>query len=120
MQGLIFFEYFRAKEKEAQEKAKKEAMEVLKVMEEQVLGDQKFFSGESIGMLDIAYGWLAHWLQPMQQTVGIQLLDSTTFPRLHAWIHNFKQVDVIKENLPHPENLLTHYQRFRARIVADN
>jgi glutathione S-transferase len=56
IQGMAFFAFFRATEEE-KEKAAKEALEVLKILEEQCLGDKKFFGGENFGMVDIAYGW---------------------------------------------------------------
>ncbi|KAL3577950.1 hypothetical protein D5086_019454 [Populus alba] len=64
--GMTFFAFFRATEEE-KEKAAKEALEVLKILEEQCLGDKKFFGGENIGMVDIAYGWLAHWFEASEE-----------------------------------------------------
>ena len=34
---------------------------MLKIMEEQGLGEKKFFGGERIGIVDIAFGIIAHW-----------------------------------------------------------
>lgn len=43
-----------------QEETKVSAVENLKFVEEQLIG-KKFFGGEKIGLLDIAFGWLLIW-----------------------------------------------------------
>lgn len=93
--------------------AMKKAQESLTVMEEQGLGDKKFFGGSNIGMVDIVYGCLSHWLEGLEEIVGMKLIEPNKFHRLHAWIQNFKQVPVIKENLPHYGKLLLHLERRR-------
>nr|TKS12793.1 putative glutathione S-transferase isoform X2 [Populus alba] len=116
--GMTFFAFFRATEEE-KEKAAKEALEVLKILEEQCLGDKKFFGGENIGMVDIAYGWLAHWFEASEEVVGVKLVEPSTLPRLHAWIHRLKEIPVIKENLPDRERLLVHFRRLRQMFLSD-
>ena len=46
---------------EEQKKALKDSLEMLKIMEEQGLGEKKFFGGDRIGIVDIAFGTIAHW-----------------------------------------------------------
>ncbi|CAK9179489.1 unnamed protein product [Ilex paraguariensis] len=104
---------------EQQEKAVKEALEVLKILEEKGLGDKKFFGGNNIGLVDISFGWLAHWLEGMEEVVGIKLMEPSTLPRLHKWIKNFKEVPVIQENLPDPEKLLAYFKVLREKFVRD-
>ncbi|KAL1295690.1 hypothetical protein HN51_056542 [Arachis hypogaea] len=93
------------------------AKETLKVMEEKGLGDKKFFGGNNIGMVDIAYGLLCHWLEGLEEITGLKLIDPSQFPRLHAWTQNFKQVPLIKENLPDYEKLLVHLQWRRQQYM---
>ncbi|CAK7327369.1 unnamed protein product [Dovyalis caffra] len=52
---------FRAKGEEL-EKTTKETEEMLQTVEELGLGEKKFFGGDSIGMVDIAFGAVIHWL----------------------------------------------------------
>jgi glutathione S-transferase len=42
---------------EEQEKAIKDTLEMLKAMEEDGLGDKKYFGGDNIGIMDIALIW---------------------------------------------------------------
>ncbi|XP_057499893.1 glutathione transferase GST 23-like [Actinidia eriantha] len=116
--GLVFFNFF-SNTGEAQEKAAKEVLEVLRTLEEQGLGDKKFFGGNSMGLVDISFGWLCHWFDVMEEVVGIKLLESNTFPKLHAWVQNLKEVAVIKENLPDREKLLAYFKSLREKFVAD-
>lgn len=93
------------------------AQETLAIMDEQGLGDKKFFGGNNIGMVDIAYGCLSHWLEGLEEIIGMKLIEAKKFPRLHLWIQNFKQVPLIKENLPEYGKLLLHLERRRQEYV---
>ncbi|TQD70551.1 hypothetical protein C1H46_043912 [Malus baccata] len=49
---------------EEQEKAKKDNLEMLRTIEVQAartLGERKFFGGDNIGIVDSAFGGIAHW-----------------------------------------------------------
>ncbi|KAK7357937.1 hypothetical protein VNO80_17234 [Phaseolus coccineus] len=98
------------KDEEERAGAWKRAQETVTIIEEQGLGDKKFFGGDNIGMVDIAYGCLSHWLEGLEEIVGMKLIEPNKFPLLHAWTQNFKQVPVIKENLPDYGKLLIHLQ----------
>ncbi|XP_010243633.1 PREDICTED: glutathione transferase GST 23-like [Nelumbo nucifera] len=102
---------------EEQEKALKEAPEVLKTIEERALGEKKFFGGETVGMVDIAFGWLAHWIGPMEELTGVKLVEAHAFPRLHAWMENFKEVPEIRDNLPDRHRMLAYLKR-RMEMIA--
>ncbi|KAK3187767.1 hypothetical protein Dsin_027328 [Dipteronia sinensis] len=108
---------------EEQEKFKKESLEMLKTIEEMALGDheKKFFGGDQISLVDIAFGAHAHWLlEVIEKVVGVRLLEAHKFPRLHAWIQNFKQVPVINQNLPDSDQMVLTFKRNRERLLASS
>ena len=93
--------------------------EVLKILEEQGLGDQKFFgSDRNIGLVDMAYGMLAYWFECIEEAVGVKVIEPTSLPRLHAWAQNFKLVPVIKDNFPDHGKLLAYYKTLREKLVS--
>lgn len=69
-------------------------------------------------MVDIAYGWLAYWFSGMEEAVGVKVLNPRTFPRLHSWIQDFKEVPVIKENLPDYANMVTYMKFMREKLTS--
>ncbi|KAF5187131.1 Glutathione s-transferase u8 [Thalictrum thalictroides] len=115
--AISFFTFVMSTEEE-QEKSKKDSLETLKVIEELGLGEKKFFGGESIGLVDLAYGWMAHWLGIMEEIKGQKLIEPQAFPRLHQWIENFREVPVIKENLPEHDQALAYFKKQKERYLA--
>jgi glutathione S-transferase len=106
---------------EEQEKAIKDTLEMLRAMEENGLGqDKKYFGGDNIGIVDIAFGQIAQWLGVIEEVVGVKLLEAHKFPRLHAWIGSFKEVPVIKLNLPDRDEMLVFFKRRREVLLASS
>ncbi|EOY05471.1 Tau class glutathione transferase GSTU43 [Theobroma cacao] len=100
---------------EEQEKAINKNLEILKTIEEHGLGDKKFFGGDKIGLADLIFGWVIHMLVPMEEVVGIKLIKADTFPRLHAWMKNFSEEPVIKNNVP-DHNRVVDFLRNRIEL----
>ncbi|KAF8401995.1 hypothetical protein HHK36_012946 [Tetracentron sinense] len=103
---------------EEQEKAMKESLEMLKTIEEHALGGKKFFGGDTTGLADLTFGGIALWLGVIEDIVGVKLVEPHTFPRLCAWIENFKEIPVIKQNLPDREKLFVYLKHRREILLA--
>ncbi|KAK2986363.1 hypothetical protein RJ640_026627 [Escallonia rubra] len=107
---------------EEQVKHLKEAKKLLKIIEEQGLGKRKFFNGDSIGLTDIVFGWIAVWLDILTEVAGVKLLEPGSFPTLQAWIDTFKEHPVIKENIPDRDRLFAFLLAFnkgvREKLIA--
>lgn len=56
---------------EEHEMAKRESLEMLRTMEKNAIGDKKFFGGDEIEIVDIAFGGIAHWLGAVEEVVGV-------------------------------------------------
>ncbi|XP_049385943.1 probable glutathione S-transferase [Solanum stenotomum] len=92
---------------EEQEKAKKEACEMLKILENE-LKDKKYFVGDKFGFADIAANVLAIWLGVFEEASGVPLVTSENYPNLYAWRNEYCNQN--KEYLPSRDELLAHFQ----------
>ncbi|KAM7501536.1 hypothetical protein LguiB_000440 [Lonicera macranthoides] len=116
--GSVFGNVFRTVGEE-QVKATKEAKEVLRVIEEHALGGKnKLFCGDKIGLTDLVFGWFAGWLQVLEEANGVKLLDHNSFPKIQAWIENFREDAIIKENLPNRDEMLPYFKHLREKLIA--
>ncbi|KAI9078830.1 hypothetical protein K1719_039288 [Acacia pycnantha] len=116
---LVISTFFQAfKDDQDKEDAIQKALETLKVLENQGLGDKNFFGGNEISMVDLSYGVLGIWLEGLEEIVGIKLMEANKLPRLQAWRHRFKQIPVIKDNLPDYEKLKAHLQWRREGTIS--
>ena len=55
-------------------------------MEEQGLGGKKFFGEDRIGIVDIVFGTIAHWLGVIEEIIEVEVLEAHALPRLNAWM----------------------------------
>lgn len=90
----------------------------MKIIEDHGLGEKKFFGGNEIGLVDLAFGWLSAWLEVMEEVVGIKLMEANSFPRLEAWNKSFKEEPMIKENLPDRDEMLPYFKSLREKLIA--
>ncbi|XP_023743913.1 glutathione transferase GST 23 [Lactuca sativa] len=100
-----------------QEEAKAPALKNLEIVEKQLKG-KKFFSGETIGFLDLAFGWIANYLEIFEETSGIKLLDEERFPLIMLWKDNFYNIPIIKESWPDREKLVTKFKVMREYFLS--
>ncbi|WJX13807.1 glutathione transferase [Trifolium repens] len=115
MQMMEFFLY----DGERQERAIKETLDILRVIEnESGLSENMFIGGNTIGLADIALGWVAHTLPVMEKIVGVKFITIDAFPHLHSWVKNFLEIPAIKNNLPPHEQLVEYFRERRKVFLA--
>ncbi|KAF3456503.1 hypothetical protein FNV43_RR01155 [Rhamnella rubrinervis] len=102
---------------------KEEAVKSVRTAMEYIEGElnkegKKFFGGEdSIGYLDIAIGWISHWLPVWEEVGSMTILDPIKFPAITAWTANFTSHPVIKHSLPPHDKMLVSFHRLR-KVLA--
>ncbi|OAY39667.1 probable glutathione S-transferase [Manihot esculenta] len=108
-----------SKQGREQEEAIVSIKEKLKYLEEELKG-KKFFGGESIGLVDLALGWIAYYLNIIEEIIGVKLVDQEKFPLLMAWIQQFSNIPIIHENWPPRDKLLDRYSGFRKAALGED
>ncbi|OIT22800.1 PREDICTED: probable glutathione S-transferase [Nicotiana attenuata] len=103
---------------EEQEKGKEEAYEMLKILDNE-LKDKKFFTGDKIGLADIAANFVGLWLGVFEEASGVVLVTSEKFPNFCAWRDEYINCSQNKEYLPPRDELVAHFKaRFQAAAAA--
>ncbi|KAJ4826011.1 hypothetical protein Tsubulata_023681 [Turnera subulata] len=95
------------KERKEREKAIEEASHHLKTLENE-LRDNKFFGGETIGLVDIVSNFFSFWPDIVQEAAGVEIVTEERFPFLCKWKIEFTSCSAIKENLPDRDKLLAY------------
>lgn len=96
-------------DEKGREKAVKEAIEALKLLETE-LGDKRFFGGDHIGIVDITANFIGHWVEILQEIAGLELLTFEKFPMLYKWTKEFSNHPAIKEGLPPRDKLFAFFK----------
>ncbi|XP_055811671.1 probable glutathione S-transferase [Solanum dulcamara] len=94
---------------EEQEKAKEEAYEMLKVLDNE-FKDKKFFVADKFGFADIIANGAALYLGVLEEVSGIVLVTSEKFPNFFAWRDEYCTQN--KEYLPPRKELLVRYKAY--------
>ncbi|KAL1546308.1 glutathione transferase [Salvia divinorum] len=89
---------------EEREKAKKEAEEALKILENEIEG-KKFFGGDKIGVVDYVGNVIAFWIPILQDVVGFHILTKDKFPNIWKWGDELCNDSFVKKNLPEKEKV---------------
>lgn len=89
---------------EDRKKAKGEAEEALKILENEIKG-KTFFGGEEIGLVDLGANYIAFWLEILQEESGVQILSEEKFPNLWEWKKRFCNESYVKEFLPNRKKM---------------
>ncbi|XP_020205685.1 glutathione transferase GST 23 [Cajanus cajan] len=97
---------------EEQEKALKEANDIIEKIEEEIKG-KKYFGGENIGYLDVALGWIAYLVPVWEEVGSMKMIEPLKFPGITSWMTNFLSHPVIKDTLPPRDKMLLYYHNRR-------
>ncbi|PON51655.1 S-crystallin [Parasponia andersonii] len=111
-----FWARFIDEKESMEEKAWEEALELLKVLEKE-LQRNKYFGGETIGLVDIAGVLLAHWVSALEQIVGIQILPKDKPLHLSQWSHDVVTHPIVKEILPVKDKLVDFFGTYVERFI---
>ncbi|KAH0632241.1 hypothetical protein KY285_034970 [Solanum tuberosum] len=105
---------------EEQEKAKEEVYEMLKVLDNELKDNKKYFVGDKFGFADIVANAAALWLGVLEEASGVVLVTSEKFPNFCAWRDEYINCGENKEYLPSRDELLAKFKaRFQAASVAE-
>ncbi|XP_058097819.1 probable glutathione S-transferase [Magnolia sinica] len=87
---------------EAQEVAKKEFLECLKLLEGE-LGEKPYFGGESFGYVDVVFAPYACWFHT-DYVHGNSIIEEEC-PKLIAWVKRCMEKESVSKTLPDPVKL---------------
>ncbi|XP_057488981.1 glutathione transferase GST 23-like [Actinidia eriantha] len=94
------------------------AIEDLEKIEGVLKGKDTFFGGENIGYLDLVLGWITYMLPVWEEIGSMTLLDPVQFPCITAWMQNFLNHSVIKEDLPPREKMDVYFRNCVAQQTS--
>jgi len=101
---------------EEQEAAKKEFIEILKVLEG-VLGDKPYFMGERFGFLDIALVTFYSWFHAYE-TLGNFSIEAEC-PKLISWAKKCKKKESVSKSLADPKKVYEFLVEMKKRLGVE-
>ncbi|KAI4321776.1 hypothetical protein MLD38_035119 [Melastoma candidum] len=87
---------------EEQESAKRDLMEIIKLLEVQ-LGDKPFFGGERLGFLDVAVVPFSTWFYSYQKLGNFSMEGEC--PKLMAWVNRCLEIESVSKSLVDPHKV---------------
>ncbi|KAE9594473.1 hypothetical protein Lal_00001209 [Lupinus albus] len=97
---------------EEQELGKKQFIECLKKLEEE-LGDNKYFGGENFGYVDVALVPFTSWFYTYE-TFGNLSIEAQC-PKLVAWANRCIEKESVAKSLPHPHKIYEFALEYKQR-----
>ncbi|GJM91297.1 hypothetical protein PR202_ga07659 [Eleusine coracana subsp. coracana] len=77
-----------------------------------------FFSGDSIGYVDLALGSLLVWIEAIRRMYNIEIISASKTPRLSAWAERFGESAAAKEVLPEVDKAVQFGKMLEAAASA--
>ncbi|OMO60180.1 hypothetical protein COLO4_33917 [Corchorus olitorius] len=90
----------------------KQVSNALQLLEEMLKG-KKFFGGEKVGFLDIAFGWITIWLGAIEEVAALDFFNPYQYPLLHIWSNKFKEVHFVKDSLYPKDKLVRFFNKYQ-------
>ncbi|OIW01752.1 hypothetical protein TanjilG_03890 [Lupinus angustifolius] len=110
---------FRSNTNEERDKTIEKIWEHLRVVEEHCFGDvKKLFGGDTINIVDIAFGSTINFIVTVEDIIQVKILQLEKFPLLLSWFQIFKDVPVINENLPHHQERVAFIKSIIQKSLA--
>ncbi|GAB4849256.1 Glutathione S-transferase U1 [Ancistrocladus abbreviatus] len=98
---------------EEQEAAKKEFIDCLKLLEEQ-LGDKPYFGGDTLGYVDVALISLYSWFPACESLGNFKIEESC--PKIVAWAKRCMQKDSVSKSLAEPQKINELFLQMKKRL----
>lgn len=106
---MVAIKFWKTEEGEEKEAAKKELLERLKLLEEQ-LGDKPFFGGDNLGFVDVALVPLFCWLYT--NALSGTFIDENQYPNIIAWAKRCTDKESVSKSFP-DENTIKRFAEER-------
>ncbi|KAL6322798.1 hypothetical protein AAG906_019067 [Vitis piasezkii] len=90
------------KQGKEQEEAMGPALETLKFLEEELK----------------ERSWLGNLISKLEEIVGLKVVDGEKFPLLSAWMQDFADAPIIKDNWPPRDRMIVKFQALRDATIA--
>ncbi|XP_042478777.1 probable glutathione S-transferase parA [Macadamia integrifolia] len=98
---------------EEQEAAKKELIEVMKVLEGE-LGDKLYIGGESFGFLDLSLVPFCSWFYTVEKSVNFS--TEAECPKLIAWAKKCMEREGVAKSLPEPQKVYNFAMELKKKM----
>ncbi|XLT36622.1 hypothetical protein HN873_067914, partial [Arachis hypogaea] len=109
--------YIYSADDEEKKKAIEKVQEQLKVVEDQCFSDEKnFFGGDTINMVDLAFGSVLKFIEALEEFNDLKVIEPGKFHHLHSWFNDFKDVQVIKENLNPNDQMVAYFKVVKEKV----
>ncbi|KAL0721935.1 hypothetical protein Bca4012_036534 [Brassica carinata] len=103
------------KAEKGREVAIEEAREKFAFLEKEVTG-KDFFGGKTIGFVDMVAGSIIPFcLARLWEGMRIDVIPEDEFPELNRWIKNLKDIESVRECIPHREKQIEHMMKVSER-----
>uniref|UniRef100_M4DPE4 glutathione transferase n=1 Tax=Brassica campestris TaxID=3711 RepID=M4DPE4_BRACM len=104
-----------SKSREGERGRIEEAREKFAFLEKEVTG-KDFFGGKTIGFVDMVAGSIIPFcLARLWEGMRIDVIPEDEFPELNRWIKNLKDIESVRECIPHREKQIEHMMKVSER-----